>query len=345
MGLPGPNKTLRLEDLDYDLPDAAIAQTPLADRAASKLLWLHKETGAIEDRSFRDVTEILEAGDLLVLNDTRVTALRLLGEKPTGGKVELLLLKELARGEYEALAKPGRRLQPGATIDFEGLRAEVVEVLPEGRRRVHFAPDPNLSEKLSRVGALPLPPYVKHQIDDPERYQTVYSQASGSAAAPTAGLHFTSEILKSLEAKGVEVAKVTLDVGLDTFRPITAENPLQHVIHGETCHLPDATRRAIGRARGRIIAVGTTAVRTLETFATGPREVEAGSRDTRLFITPGYRFQVIDGMFTNFHMPRTTMLLMIAALAGHDSVMRAYGHALATGYRFLSFGDSMLISA
>lgn len=334
---------MRLENLDYHLPEAAIAQAPLADRAASKLLWLHPDSGQIEDRAFRDVVDILERGDLLVVNDTRVTALRLLGEKPTGGRVELLLLKELAPGEYEALARPGRRLQPGATIDFEDLRAEVVEVLPEGRRRVRFAPDPDLAEKLRRVGAVPLPPYVKHRIDDPERYQTVYSQAAGSAAAPTAGLHFTSEILKSLEAKGVEIAKVTLDVGLDTFRPITAENPLEHVIHGETCHLPDATRNAIRGAKGRIIAVGTTAVRTLETFATGLREVEAGSRDTRLFITPGYPFQVIDGMFTNFHMPRTTMLLMIAALAGHDNVMGAYKHALGRCYRFLSFGDSMLI--
>ncbi|HVT12250.1 MAG TPA: tRNA preQ1(34) S-adenosylmethionine ribosyltransferase-isomerase QueA [Fimbriimonadaceae bacterium] len=335
---------MRLEDLDYHLPEVAIAQAPLADRAASKLLWLHKETGEIEDRAFRDVVEILRPGDLLVLNDTRVTALRLFGEKPSGGKVELLLLKEVAPGEYEALAKPGKRLQAGARIGFQsGLGAEVLEVLPEGRRRVRFGADPDLKAKLAETGLIPLPPYVKRAIDDPERYQTVYSQNAGSAAAPTAGLHFTREILAALEAKGVRIARVTLDVGLDTFRPITAEDPLEHAIHGETCHLPESTRQAVAETKGRIIAVGTTAVRTLETFATGPRQVEAGSRDTRLFITPGYRFQVVDGMFTNFHLPRTTMLLMISALVGRERVMAAYAHAVAAGYRFLSFGDSMLI--
>ncbi|MFI5386632.1 MAG: tRNA preQ1(34) S-adenosylmethionine ribosyltransferase-isomerase QueA [Fimbriimonadales bacterium] len=335
---------MRLEDLDYDLPEEAIAQTPLADRAASKLLWLHRDTGEIEDRAFRDVVDILQPRDLLVLNDTRVTALRLLGEKPTGGQVELLLLKEVAPSNFEALAKPGRRLRPGAEIRFEGgLTASVVENLPEGRKRVVFAPDPDLADKLRHLGRVPLPPYVKRPIDDPERYQTVYARAAGSAAAPTAGLHFTREILDQLEAKGVRIAKVTLDVGLDTFRPITALDPLQHQIHGETCQLPEETRRAIAEAKGRIVAVGTTAVRTLESFAIGPREVEAGSKNTRLFITPGFRFQIVDGMFTNFHMPRTTMLMMISAMAGEGAVRRAYEHALAGGYRFLSFGDSMLI--
>jgi S-adenosylmethionine:tRNA ribosyltransferase-isomerase len=335
---------VKLQDLDYDLPEEAIAQTPLADRAASKLLWLHKGSGEIEDVCFRDIVHLLEPGDLLVLNDTRVTALRLLGEKPTGGQVELLLLKEAAPGVFEALAKPGKRLQPGATVRLQhGLAATVLENLPEGRKLVRFAPDEALAENLRSIGKVPLPPYVKRQIEDPERYQTVYAKTGGSAAAPTAGLHFTPEILESLRVKGIQTANVTLDVGLDTFRPITAENPLQHEIHGETCHLPEATQRAIHEANGRIIAVGTTAVRTLETFAAAPRRVGAGSRDTKLFITPGYKFKIVDGMFTNFHMPRTTMLLMISALAGQSNVMKAYAHALEESYRFLSFGDSMLI--
>lgn len=335
---------MRLEDLDYDLPESAIAQAPLADRAASKLLWLHRDSGLIEDRSFRDVVEILTKGDLLVLNDTRVTALRLFGEKSTGAKVEVLLLKEKSPGEYEALVKPGRRLQPGARISFEqGLEAAVSDNLPEGRKLLRFEPDATWVEKLAAVGRVPLPPYVKRQIEDPERYQTVYARAGGSAAAPTAGLHFTTEILQALEAKGVSLATVTLDVGLDTFRPITADNPLEHAIHGERCHLPDSTRSAIENARGRIIAVGTTAVRTLESFAVRRREVRPGSMDTKLFIAPGYEFKVVDGMFTNFHMPRTTMLLMISAMAGEEAVKRAYDHALVSGYRFLSFGDSMLI--
>lgn len=335
---------MRLEDLDYALPDDAIAQKPLDDRSASKLLWLHRESGKIDDLSFREAVEILQSGDLLVLNDTRVTALRLLGQKPTGGRVELLLLKEIDEGEYEALAKPGRRLQPGARVRFDGnLEATVIANLSEGRKLVRFAPDPQLRQILARTGRVPLPPYVREDIEDPERYQTVYAATGGSAAAPTAGLHFTPSMLEAIRGKGVRIASVTLDVGIDTFRPITAGNPLEHEIHGETCHLPEATQQAIAEAPGRIIAVGTTAVRTLESFAAGPRRVQSGSRDTRLFITPGYEFQIIDGMFTNFHMPRTTMLLMISALAGQDQVRRAYAHALASGYRFLSFGDSMLI--
>ncbi|HTQ11789.1 MAG TPA: tRNA preQ1(34) S-adenosylmethionine ribosyltransferase-isomerase QueA [Fimbriimonadaceae bacterium] len=344
---------MRIEELDYDLPEEAIAQTPLADRAASRLLWLHRASGVVEDRSFRDAVDILQPGDLLVLNDTRVTAIRLIGEKPTGGKVELLLLKETAPGEYEALAKPGKRLQPGTEVSFEGpdsfagqtlpLRARILANLAEGRKLVRFHPDPNLQKRLRQIGRVPLPPYITHEIEDPERYQTVYSQTAGSAAAPTAGLHFTREILDRLRAKGVETATVSLDVGLDTFRPITSEEPTLHSIHGETCHLPEDTKRAVEAAMGRIVAVGTTAVRTLESFAAGPRRLRTGSMQTRLFITPGYEFQIVDGMFTNFHLPRTTMLLMIFALAGQDAVRAAYRHAVDSGYRFLSFGDSMLI--
>jgi len=335
---------MKLEDLDYDLPESAIAQTPLADRAASKLLWLHRNSGLIEDRGFRDVVDILQPGDLLVMNDTRVTAIRLLGEKPSGGKVELLLLKETAATEFEILAKPGRRLQPGAIVEFpNGLRATITENLPEGRKRARFSPDRDLKDKLTAIGKIPLPPYIKREIEDPERYQTVYAHTAGSAAAPTAGLHFTENILEALKAKGVKTATVNLDVGLDTFRPITVEEPLDHKIHGETCHLPEETKQTIDEAAGRIIAVGTTAVRTLESFATGHRRVESGSMETRLFITAGYEFKIVDGMFTNFHLPRTTMLLMIFALGGEEAVRNAYRHAVASAYRFLSFGDSMLI--
>jgi S-adenosylmethionine:tRNA ribosyltransferase-isomerase len=335
---------VRIEDLDYDLPDTAIAQTPLADRSASKLLRLDRLTGAIQDRTFSDVVHILNPGDLLVLNNTRVTALRLFGEKASGGKVEILLLKHIGQGCYEALAKPGKRLKPGSVVQFANdIRATVEEELHGGRKLICFNPDPELEAKLKVTGQVPLPPYITSQIEDPERYQTVYATTGGSAAAPTGGLHFTPQILGALREKGIQTAWVTLDVGLDTFRPITAEDPLAHQIHGETCHLPHETAAAIHQAKGRIIAVGTTAVRTLETLAIGPRQVESGSRDTKLFITPGYEFKVVDGMFTNFHMPRTTMLLMLSALCGREAVMSAYEHALAHDYRFLSFGDSMLI--
>lgn len=335
---------MRIEDLDYLLPEESIAQTPLPDRAASKLLWLHRDTKKIEDRRFREAVEILRGGDLLVLNDTRVTALRLLGEKTTGGKVELLLLRQTGPGEYEALARPGKRLQPGAVVSVgSDLQAVILENLADGRKKVLFEDRPDLVQLLERNGRVPLPPYIHSALEDPERYQTVYSSVGGSAAAPTAGLHFTDEMLGLLRAKGVGISTVTLDVGLDTFRPITSEDPLLHQIHGESCRMPEETKIAIERAEGRIVAVGTTAVRTLESFATGKRKVASGHKDTRLFITPGYQFQIVDGMFTNFHMPRTTMLLMISAMASREAVMTAYRHAVSSGYRFLSFGDSMLI--
>jgi S-adenosylmethionine:tRNA ribosyltransferase-isomerase len=335
---------VRIEDLDYELPEAAIAQSPLVDRASSKLLCLDRLNGTIQDRTFRDVVEILHAGDLLVLNNTRVTALRLLGEKTTGGKVEVLLLKDLGHGSFEALAKPGKRLKPRTVIQFDGaLTATVEEELQGGQKLICFSADPELDAKLKLAGEVPLPPYIKGQIENTERYQTVYATAGGSAAAPTAGLHFTPQILTALANKGIETAWVTLDVGLDTFRPITSEDPLSHQMHGETCHLPAETAIMVSQAKGRIIAVGTTAVRTLETFAIDRRRVEPGSLATKLFITPGYEFRIVDGMFTNFHMPRTTMLLMLSALCGRERIMTAYEHAVHHGYRFLSFGDSMLI--
>ena len=332
----------RLSDYDYSLPESAIAQKPLSDRASSRLLWLHKD-GTIEHRLFRDVVGILDPGDLLVLNDTRVTALRLFGRKRTGAAVELLLLKDLGADAYEALAKPGARLQPGTEAVFEnGLVCRFEENLGEGLKRVQFLGS-SVSERISELGQVPLPPYIHERLPDAERYQTVYSSAPGSAAAPTAGLHFTRPLLEALTSKGVHLAHVTLDVGLDTFRPVKAENLDEHAMHGERCSVSAETASAVAGCKGRVIAVGTTAVRTLESFAAGPRELGVGSKTTDIFIRPGYEFKIIDGMFTNFHMPRTTMLIMLSALVPRESLMAAYQEALAGDYRFLSFGDSMLI--
>lgn len=331
-----------LSNYDYTLPESAIAQKPLRDRAASRLLWLHKD-GTIEHRVFRDVVSILEPGDLLVLNDTRVTAVRLFGKKRTGASVELLLLRDLGAGAYEALAKPGGRLQPGVEAVFEnGLVCRFEENLGEGLKRVQFLGS-TVSERVAELGQVPLPPYIHEALPDAERYQTIYSSAPGSAAAPTAGLHFTRDLLEALSAKGVQMAYVTLDVGLDTFRPVKAENLDEHAMHGERCCVPEETAEAVAVCKGRIIAVGTTAVRTLESFATGDRLLATGLKTTDIFIRPGFEFRIIDGMFTNFHMPRTTMLIMLSALVPRGSLMAAYQEALSGGYRFLSFGDSMLI--
>lgn len=334
----------RLSDYDYVLPEDRIAQTPLADRAASKLLVVPRDGSAFQHRTFRDVVDLLEPGDLLVMNDTRVSAVRLIGHRPTGGATELLLLREVAEDTWEALARPGKRLGVGATAEFDGgLVATVRQVLPDGRRHVHLTAPGGVAAALAAVGKVPLPPYIRVSLEDKERYQTVYAATAGSAAAPTAGLHFTPEVLGALHAKGVKTATVTLDVGLDTFRPIHEEDPTRHAIHGERCAVPAATAEAVANCRGRVIAVGTTSVRTLETFAEGPRRLRVGSQESRLYITPGFDWKIVDGMFTNFHMPRTTMLLMISAMAGRDRIMTAYAEALTHDYRFLSFGDSMLI--
>ena len=333
----------RLSDYDYDLPDELIAQVPLGDRAASRLLWLRKD-GTVEDRQFRSVPEFLESGDVLVMNDTRVSAVRLLGRKSTGAAVEALLLREIEDGQYEALVKPGKRLKPGAEIDFGfGLHARVMENFEDGLKLLEFDPMSNLREKLDEVGQVPLPPYIHESLADKERYQTVYGVNQGSAAAPTAGLHFTEEILAKLEDKGVQVAKVTLHVGIDTFRPVQVEDLDEHSMHGELCEISPSSADLINHASGRVIAVGTTSVRTLESLAIGPKMVQAGSRQTKLFIRPGYEFRIVDGMFTNFHLPRTTMLVMLSAMVGRNSLLDAYRHAVKKRYRFLSFGDSMLV--
>jgi S-adenosylmethionine:tRNA ribosyltransferase-isomerase len=330
-----------LSDYDYELPEDRIAQAPLEDRAGSRLLWLNPETGQVSDRSFRDITRILRAGDLLVLNETRVTARRLVGNRTSGGKIEALILRELETGLYEALMRPGKRLKKGATVRFQdGIEGAVEEDLGEGLKALRLVP---ATADLSRIGSVPLPPYIRRGIADQERYQTVYAQRGGSAAAPTAGLHFTQQLLGELRRNGIETASVSLDVSLDTFRPVQSERLDEHRMYGESCRIPPETAERIAKCRGRIVAVGTTSVRTLETMAEGRRRVRAGETVSRLFIRPGYEFQVIDGMFTNFHLPKTSMLMMISALCGREPVLRAYAHALAGGYRFLSFGDSMLI--
>lgn len=333
-----------LAGFDYVLPEERIAQTPLADRAASRLLWVHRLTGEIQHRYFRDVVDILHPGDLLVMNDTRVTAMRLFGRRPTGGAVELLLLKDRGEGRFEALTKPAKKLAKGSAVQFEnGLEATIMSEGEAGLREIVFTPEADLMRRLAEIALAPLPPYIREPLKDRERYQTVYAATGGSAAAPTAGLHFTPELLAALTAKGVQTATVTLDVGLDTFRPIQAESISEHEMHGERCRISTETSQAIASCKGRIIAVGTTATRTLETMAEGLRHVRVGETTSKLFITPGYKFQIIDGMFTNFHMPKTTMLLMLGAFAGLKTIAAAYESALVEKYRFLSFGDSMLL--
>lgn len=335
---------MRTDEFDYDLPEELIAQTPLDDRAASRLLRLDRRTGAVRHLGFRDIVAELGEGDLLVLNDTRVSALRLVGRKPTGGEVEALLLSEGDDGLFDCLLKPARRLQPGALVDFgEGLSGVVGEGGDGPVRRIRIV-GPDWRQALARLGSVPLPPYVRSVIPDAERYQTVYASRPGSAAAPTAGLHFTPDLLGLVKDKGVQVATVTLNVSIDTFRPVQSDLIEDHEIHGETCEMPELTAIAINECQGRIVAVGTTSVRTIESFSVGRRKVEPGRMKTKIFITPGYDYLCVDAILTNFHMPRTTMLAMISAFVSHDHLFCAYREAVREKYRFLSFGDSMLIA-
>lgn len=333
----------RLSDYGYVLPEELIAQTPLEDRAASRLLMLHRD-GSVEHRHFREVVELLQPGDLLVMNDTRVSAVRLIGKKFTGAAVEAVLARRVGERLYEALVKPGKRLKPGVHVEFEGgLYATVLADFKDGLKLLEFRNESDFDARLDAVGRVPLPPYIHAELKDKERYQTVYGVSNGSAAAPTAGLHFTREILDSLVQKGVEIEHITLHVGIDTFRPVQVEDLDDHRMHGEECEVSSQTAEKINSAQGRIIAVGTTTVRTLESFAIGRRRVSSGIQDTRLFIRPGFQFRVVDGVFTNFHLPGTTMLVMISALVGRDALLNAYSQAIAEKYRFLSFGDSMFV--
>lgn len=336
---------VRLSDFDYSLPEELIAQTPLVDRSASRLLHLDKRTGEVNHKRFSDCVELLEQGDVLVLNNTRVNPWRFIAQKPTGAKIEILALREVEPGVFECLAKPAKRLRRGEQVQIsESLFAELVGEGEEAIRLIRFRAEGDLHDAMHEAGNVPLPPYITHQLEDRERYQTVLAKHEGSAAAPTAGLHFTPEILARLTAKGVKIAEVTLHVGIDTFRPIQVDDVTHHQMHGEVCEMLPVAAEIINRRQRRLIAVGTTSVRTLETFAIAGGQVETGLRESRIFITPGYDFKVVDGMFTNFHLPKTTMLLMISALAGREAVLSAYRKAVQERYRFLSFGDSMLIS-
>lgn len=339
---------MRLDEFDFELPDELIAQHPLTERTASRLMTLNKRTGEIGHHRFSDLIDFLSAGDTLILNNTRVIPARLFGVKPdTGAKVEFLLLKEMEPDVWEVLVRPGKKVRTGMTVSFgEGLlNAEVLDVTDEGGRIVRFSYAGLFYEVLDQLGEMPLPPYITAQLEDNERYQTVFNKHRGSAAAPTAGLHFTEELLEQIKAKGIDIGFVTLHVGLGTFRPVAAETIEEHKMHAEWYDLPAETAdliRATKARGGRVVAVGTTASRTLETVGM-KGEVQASTGWTDIFIHPGYEFNVVDALITNFHLPKSSLIMLISALAGHGPVMRAYEQAVAERYRFFSFGDAMFI--
>ncbi len=335
----------KTSDFWYDLPEELIAQTPLRQRDSSRLLAVDRATGAIAHRHFYDIIEYLNPGDILVMNDSRVLPARLLGHRPTGGAVELLLLRDLGDGKWECLAKPGRKLQPGQEVIFgDGqLTATILSIADDGNRVVQFHYQGIFLEILERLGKMPLPPYIKAELQDQERYQTVYSRAVGSAAAPTAGLHFTKELLRALEEKGVELAYVTLHVGLGTFRPVKAQSISDHHMHAELCMITQETAEQLNAAKargGRIVCVGTTSCRTLESLVNDDGTFEAKSRWTDIFIFPGYEFKAMDALITNFHLPESTLVMLVSAFAGRENVLHAYREAVKERYRFFSFGDA-----
>ena len=336
-------------DFYYNLPEELIAQEPIEPRDASRLLVMDKQSGALRDGTFRDIKELLKPGDCLILNDSRVLPARLLGERVgTGAHVELLLLTPHGNDVWEVLAGPGRRAKPGDRIAFGGglLIAKVLEVLEGGNRLVQFSYEGNFYETLDKIGQMPLPPYIKKRLEDKERYQTVYSNELGSAAAPTAGLHFTPELLDEVREMGVEVAFVTLHVGLGTFRPVKEDVVENHKMHSEHYALSQETADVINRTKargGRVIGVGTTSCRTLESVGLTDGIVQPADGWTEIFIYPGYQFQVLDGLITNFHLPESTLIMLVSALAGYDHTMNAYEHAVEEKYRFFSFGDAMAI--
>lgn len=339
---------IRKSEFSFELPKGLIAQDPLADRSSSRLLLLDRKTGRIAHHGFREIAGFLRPGDCLVLNDTKVLPARLLGEKKdTGGRVEVLLLKRKEKDVWEALVKPGKKCRPGAELVFGGLlKARVLETAKEGGRLVSFQYEGVFEEVLGRLGEMPLPPYITHKLEDPNRYQTVYAKEEGSAAAPTAGLHFTEELLGQVREMGVQTAYVTLHVGLGTFRPVKAENILEHPMHAEAYQIRPEAAELINRAKaggGRVVCVGTTSCRTVESAADGDGQVAAGCGETEIFIYPGYRFRVLDGLVTNFHLPQSTLLMLVSALAGRENVLRAYAEAVRERYRFFSFGDAMLV--
>lgn len=335
-------------DFDFYLPEELIAQTPLEKRDNSRLLHLDKNTGKIEHKHFYDIKQYVRPGDCLVLNDSRVLPARLIGTRPTGGAVELVLLKDLGDNCWECLSRPGRKTKPGQELIFGNgeLTAVVQDLTQGGNRIVKFNYKGIFLEILERLGKMPLPPYIKEELQDSERYQTVYSKELGSAAAPTAGLHFTKELLSEIEDMGVSICCVTLHVGLGTFRPVKAENIEDHDMHSEFCIIPEDTAKTVNdtkKAGGRVIAVGTTSCRTLESFTTDDGVLQATSGWTNIFIYPGYKFKCIDALITNFHLPESTLIMLVSALAGREHILNAYKTAVNEKYRFFSFGDAMFI--
>lgn len=339
---------MKKSDFDFYLPEELIAQTPLEKRDGSRLLVLDKESGAMDHRHFYDLPEYLRAGDCLVLNNSRVLPARLIGTRPGGGAVELVLLRDLGEGRWECLSRPGRKTKPGTELSFGSgeLKATVEAVAEGGNRIVKFDYQGIFLEVLERLGKMPLPPYIKEELQDPERYQTVYSRELGSAAAPTAGLHFTNELLEKIQAMGVKVCYVTLHVGLGTFRPVKEDEIENHEMHSEFCIIPEDTARTVTETKqngGRIVAVGTTSCRTLESFAKDDGTLEACSGWADIFIYPGYSFKCIDALVTNFHLPESTLIMLVSALAGREHILNAYRTAVEEKYRFFSFGDAMFI--
>lgn len=340
---------MKTSDFDYELPPELIAQTPLERRDASRLMTLDKVTGEISHRHFYELPSLLQPGDCLVLNDSRVLPARLIGRRESGGAAEVLLLTDKGDKTWECLVRPGRKLREGARVAFGdgALTAEVVKALPDGNRLVRFDYEGIFLEVLEQLGKMPLPPYIKEELQDRERYQTVYSKEVGSAAAPTAGLHFTKELLQEVQNMGVKVCYVTLHVGLGTFRPVAEENLEEHDMHSEYCTISQETANAINETKqngGRVICVGTTSCRTLESWAGEDGTMKASSGWTNIYIYPGYRFKVMDALVTNFHLPQSTLIMLVSALAGRKHVLAAYGEAVRNRYRFFSFGDAMFIS-
>ena len=340
---------LKKSDFYFDLPQELIAQDPLEDRSSSRLLVLDKETGEMEHHVFHDIVEYLHEGDCLVLNNTKVIPARLMGtKKDTGATIEVLLLKRRENDIWETLVKPGKKAKPGTVITFgDGLlTGTVVDIVDEGNRLIQFSYEGIFEEVLDKLGEMPLPPYITHKLQDKNRYQTVYAKYEGSAAAPTAGLHFTKELLAQVEAKGVKIAYVTLHVGLGTFRPVKEENVLEHHMHSEFYQVTPEAAKLINdtkAAGGRVICVGTTSCRTIESAADQNGVVQAGCGDTEIFIYPGYQFKVLDNLITNFHLPESTLIMLVSALAGREHVLHAYETAVEMKYRFFSFGDAMFI--
>ena len=339
---------MKTKDFWYDLPEELIAQTPLMKRDSSRLMVLNKNTGEVSHKHFFDIIEYLHSGDCLVMNDSRVLPARLLGHRPTGGTVELLLLRDLGNKQWECLAKPGRKLLEGQKVIFGNgeLTAVVRKVCEDGNRIVEFSYEGIFLEVLERLGKMPLPPYIKAELQDQERYQTVYSREVGSAAAPTAGLHFTQELLEKIRQKGIKTVFVTLHVGLGTFRPVKVEDIYSHHMHSELCMLGEETARILNETRkagGRIVCVGTTSCRTLESLVNADGTFEAKSRWTDIFIYPGYTFKAMDALITNFHLPESTLVMLVSAFAGREKILAAYEQAVAEKYRFFSFGDAMYI--